>query len=198
MRKTLPTDAILVPDDAKLVFHGGIFDVFQWPQQLFDGRTVTFEMAKRTDTVLIMVVRDGQLLLAQDAQPGRPTFTDLPGGRPDEEDGSWLVAAQRELREETGLSCAQWRLVNVRQPAHKVEWFSVLYLAYDITDESAQTLDPGGERIELLWKPFVEVRDEVLSGQNTDMDYLIPFFIRVKTVDELLALPAFAGKEIDR
>jgi len=33
MKKTIPADAVLVPDDAKRVFNGMIFDVYQWPQK---------------------------------------------------------------------------------------------------------------------------------------------------------------------
>lgn len=69
MRKTLPPNAILIPDTAKQVFAGVIFDVYQWPQTMFDGRTETFEMLRRPDTVKVLLVRSNQILLINDAQP---------------------------------------------------------------------------------------------------------------------------------
>ncbi len=39
MRKYIPDDTILVPRNAELVFSGKVFDVYQWPQELFDGTT---------------------------------------------------------------------------------------------------------------------------------------------------------------
>jgi hypothetical protein len=69
MRKTLPSNAALIPDNASLAFKGQIFDVYQWPQIMFDGSTKTFEMLKRPDTVQIILVRDNKILLVEDEQP---------------------------------------------------------------------------------------------------------------------------------
>lgn len=198
MQKVLPPDAILLPKNASRVFQGHIFDVYQWPQTMFDGRTKTFEMLKRPDTVQILLIRGAQILLVNDAQPGRGTRLHVPGGHADEEDESWLVAAKRELREETGFVCDDWRLISVEQPLPKIEWFIPLYLAKDITEELPQQLDPGGEKIELLWKDFDEVRRMALSGLETTMSYMIPLFSRVKALNELLALPAYEGTEVNR
>ncbi len=54
MNKTVPDDAILIPDSAKRMFEGIIFDVYQWKQTQFDGTTRDFEMLKRPDTVVIL------------------------------------------------------------------------------------------------------------------------------------------------
>ena len=45
--RTLPAGAHLIPPEAKCVFRGKIFDVYQWPQRLYDGSTATFEMLRR-------------------------------------------------------------------------------------------------------------------------------------------------------
>jgi ADP-ribose pyrophosphatase len=198
MQKVLPPSTILIPDSAERVFKGAIFDVYQWPQKLFDGRTATFEMLRRPDTVQILLVRDGQILLVNDDQPGRGARLHVPGGRADEEDLSWLAAGQRELREETGVICKNWRLVEVSQPLIKIEWFTPLFLASDITEELPQQLDPGGEKIELQWKRFDEVRTLVLSGAEPTLTYLVTLFSQVETLEELMALPDFEGKAVDR
>src|SRR5215467_9321922 len=43
MKKLVPEHAILIPEHAERVFQGKIFDVYQWPQKLYDGSTATFE-----------------------------------------------------------------------------------------------------------------------------------------------------------
>jgi ADP-ribose pyrophosphatase len=198
MQKILPPDATLIPNHATHVFSGAIFDVYQWPQTMSDGRTETFEMLKRPDTVQALVVRNNQILLVMDEQPGRSAIVDLPQGRVDEDDESWSTAAQREVREETGLVCSNWRLVHVGQPFTKLEWFAALYLAHGITEELPQKLDPGGEKISLVWRDFDELRQAILSGNEPTMSYLIPFLRKVKTMDGLMTLPSFIGTTVNR
>jgi 8-oxo-dGTP pyrophosphatase MutT (NUDIX family) len=198
MQKVLPPNAVLLPDNATKVFDGQIFDVYQWPQEMFDGTVKTFEMLKRPDTVQIVLIRGSEILLVDDEQPGRPPRIHFPGGRVDEDDTSWEAAARRELREETGLVCASWRLIDVTQPIIKAEWFAPIYLATNITDELEQQLDADGEKITLQWNAFDDVRQRVLAGDEPMMQYLVPFFNRVQSLDALLALPAYQGTAADR
>ena len=43
-----------IPKDARCVFKGVIFEVWQWEQKMFDGSMATFERIKRPDTVVII------------------------------------------------------------------------------------------------------------------------------------------------
>ena len=197
MKKVLPASNALIPDTAERVFKGNIFDVYQWPQTLFDGTSATFEMLRRPDTVQVLLVRGSQILLVEDEQPGRSPRLHFPGGRADETDASWEIAAQRELREEAGLVCESWRLIDVQQPIIKIEWFTPIFLATDIIDEFEQQLD-AGEKITTQWHEFAEVRARVLSGEEQMMQYLVPFFNKIRTLDELLVLPTFKGRSVER
>ena len=55
-KRTLPDTAILIPDHATCVFHGALFDVYQWQQEMFDGTYETFEMLRRPDTIAVIAI----------------------------------------------------------------------------------------------------------------------------------------------
>lgn len=74
-----------LPSNAKLVFKGTIFDVYQWEQEGYDGKVKIFEKIKRPDTVVILpILEDGKILLARQGQPGKEPFLGTVGGRVDE------------------------------------------------------------------------------------------------------------------
>lgn len=126
----LPENVHLIPDDAECVFKGVLFDVYQWQQEMFDGSVETFEMLRRPDAVLIIGIDGDEVVVIDDEQPGKPVTRDrLPGGRI-EADESVLEAAKREMREETGMQFEDWSLLEVMQPAVKIEWFVYVYVAH--------------------------------------------------------------------
>lgn len=157
MRSVIPAKARLIPPEAKCVFRGIIFDVYQWQQQLFDGSYATFEMLKRPDTIEVLAIKDGKLVVLEEEQPGRPSFYGIPGGRHDHEAESELDAAKRELAEETGLSFKTWKLLDVTQPVPKIDYFIYYFLATDFAGELPQQLD-AGEKISVTSVDFNELQ----------------------------------------
>ncbi|HEX7963111.1 MAG TPA: NUDIX domain-containing protein [Candidatus Saccharimonadales bacterium] len=197
MKKTLPPHARLIPESATRVFRGQIFDVYQWPQKLYDGSDATFEMLRRPDTIQVIAVKDGKLVMVNDEQPNRNAELTFPGGRADEEDESWLAAAQREMREETGLTFKNWRLIWVHQSAQKIEHFVAWYVATDVIGEQPQQLD-AGEKISVETADFAEIRRRVFADEYPSLNYAMPLFLRFETLDDLLGASAFKGQEVDR
>jgi ADP-ribose pyrophosphatase len=158
--RILPKNAHLIPKEAKQVFKGQIFDVYQWQQKLFNGTTATFEMLRRPDTVEIIAIDDDdQIVTIDEDQPGGVKRRGhLPIGRVDQADESILVAAQRELLEETGLIFKDWRLLEAKQPETKIEWFVYVFVASTKLSQEAQRLD-AGERIAVRHTSFETVRE---------------------------------------
>ncbi len=69
-----------LPDNARLMFEGVRYNVWQWEQTLFDGSTVIFEAASRADCVTIIATVEDKILVLQEEQPGQAPFLALPGG----------------------------------------------------------------------------------------------------------------------
>ena len=105
MREYIPKSAKTIPDNAEMVFRGVIFDVYQWPQTMFDGSTETFEMLRRPDTVKIIAIKGDKIIIIKQRQPRKDWFYTYPGGRIDPTDRNELAAAKRELREERHRFC---------------------------------------------------------------------------------------------
>jgi ADP-ribose pyrophosphatase len=64
-----------IPDNATLVFKGKTFDVYQWEQEMFDGRKKTWERLKRNHSVdIIAVSPENEIYILEEQQPGRPPF----------------------------------------------------------------------------------------------------------------------------
>jgi ADP-ribose pyrophosphatase len=196
MKKLIPKDAVLVPDQAQRVFQGMIFDVYQWPQQLFDDSSHTFEMLKRPDTVTAICVVGDKILVIDDEQPHLGSRQSFPGGRVDETDADISAAVQREINEETGYCFENWRLIKVSQPYRKMEWFVYVWLAWGVAGQEKPNLDPG-EKISVQALSFDQVKTLVMKqigylGESSDL------FGPIDNLEALLALPEFTGQTVER
>ncbi len=196
MKKVIPADAVLIPDQAQRVFQGMIFDTYQWPQALFDGSEHIFEMLKRPDTVTAICIVDDKILVIDDEQPHLGARQSFPGGRVDDTDESIQAAAQREVLEETGYSFNGWRLIKVWQPYRKMEWFVYVLLAWGVADKQQPKLDPG-EKITVQALDFQAVKDLVMQkvgylGESSTI------FEPIQSLPQLLELAEFQGSEVDR
>lgn len=158
MRSYIPENARLIPENAECVFKGIIFDVYHWQQELYDGSFTIFEMLKRPDTVEVLAIKDGKIVVQEQEQPGTKMFLDFPCGRHDVESESELEAAKRELLEETGMSFRNWKLIDVHQPHKKIDWLVYTFLATEFISQVDQKLD-AGERINVTFKSIEEIKE---------------------------------------
>src|SRR3989344_7780550 len=151
-----------IPNHAKKVFNGVIFDVYQWEQELFDGTKTTFEKIKRPDTVVVFpVLPDGKILLTEQEQPSKRPFVAATGGRVDEGEGP-LEAAKRELLEESGYEAEWLTLWDSQQPISKIEWAVFTFVAKGLSKVADLNLD-AGERIKpklVTFDEFIEIASD--------------------------------------
>lgn len=87
------------------------------------------------------------------------------GGCPFGEDP--LVAAQRELKEETGLSARHWRRMGAAYLSNSVsDEYAIWFLATGLTQGVSQP--EGTERLRVRRVPFAEALQMALTGEITD------------------------------
>ena len=196
MKKIIPEDAKLIPDEAECVFSGVIYDIYQWQQELFDGSFATFEMLRRPDTIRAICIDDGKIVILNAQQSGTQSKTSFPEGRVDPKDASIVAAAQREVKEETGMEFANWKLVEVTQPDHKMEWFIYTLITTGKTKQSKQQLD-AGEKISVSMKTFDEVK-ELVENSTRSLFWSRNLFDAAISLDELRVLPNCKGVQVDR
>lgn len=196
MKKVVPKNAVLIPEQAKKVFEGQIFDVYQWPQKMFDGTTETFEMLRRPDTIAVLAIADDKILILEDTQPHTGSRLSLPTGRVDKTDPDTLSAAKREVLEETGYEFKTWCLVNVAQPHSKIEWFIYFYLALNGQKIKEPDLD-AGEKIKVELMRFDEVKELALNkaGYLGEAQAILD---TAGSIDGFEQLPEFEGHLVDR
>lgn len=186
MRNFTPTSIKLIPKDATKVFGGIIFDVYQWQQKMFDGSTQVFERLKRPDTVQVIAIKEGKIVVLEQEQPDTGLFYSFPGGRHDEDGEDELQASKRELLEETGMKFSNWKLISAVQPLVKIDWIVYTFIATDFIDQTSQSLD-SGEKITVTLKTLDEIKE--LSKDPKTRNLEKDLFERVRSIQEFMNLP---------
>ena len=147
-----------IPENAKRVFKGVVFDVYQWEQKMFDGSKATFEKLRRPDTVVVFpVLPGGKIILTEQEQPGKAPFIGATGGRVDEGEDI-LEAAKRELLEESGYTAEEFILWDTQHPTSKLDWVVYTFIAKKIKRVAEPELD-AGEKIKLIELTLDELID---------------------------------------
>ena len=163
-----------IPPQAKLVFKGIIFDVYQWEQEMYDGSYETFEMLKRANTLQVIATQGENVLIAYEEQPTKgPSYT-LLGGRQNEGEEP-IDAAKREMKEEAGLVSDDWELYKHFDPYNKMDWTVYTYIARNCKKNAEPSLD-AGEKIEVKTVNFDEfvriATEEHFWGVNLTVELL--------------------------
>lgn len=173
-----PKSRQVIPENAKCVFKGEIFDVYQWEQKMYDGSTAIFEKLKRLDTAVVFaVLPDGKIILTEQEQPDKDLFIGAAGGRV-EEGEDVLEAAKRELLEETGYQADEYILWFAESPVGKIDWTVYNFIAKGVKKVAEQNLD-AGEKIKLKIVSFEEFL-KMGSDEKFSEKEIIPKILEAK------------------
>lgn len=173
-----------LPLNAKKVFTGEIFNVYQWEQKMYDGSTATFERVSRPNTVQVLATQDNNILVTHEEQPDKGPFFSLCGGRVDEGEDT-LAAAKRELLEEAGMVSEDWELYVQHKPTHKIEWYVYYYVAKNCKKVAEQTLD-AGEKITVESVTFDEFYTLMTSDKSRDLFLKIQLLQKKDIIQKML------------
>jgi ADP-ribose pyrophosphatase len=167
-----------VPENAKCVSEGVLFDVYQWEQTLYDGSAKTFErLIGRDIGKIVPVLTDGRIIITKDEQPARSILTKLPGGYVDDGETPEQCAV-RELLEETGYVPETMQQFMDIAPWNKVDYHRTYFVAKGCVQKQAPLVQ-AGEKIETTLVTLDEFLTLLADGTIED------------TQLQLMALQAF-------
>lgn len=143
--------------DSRLIYENAWFRVIEDKVIRPDGRPGIYGVIELAPTVGVLAINAQQevALVGQWRYTRRRYCWELPVGASKPEDASMLAAAQRELREETGLEAAEWMELGVLDSiVGATTERATLFLARGLTQrEDAQDAE---EEITVRWVPLDE------------------------------------------
>jgi 8-oxo-dGTP pyrophosphatase MutT (NUDIX family) len=134
-----------------------------------DGQPGIYGVVEMSPSVGIVALSDAHevALVTQWRYTLGRMSAEIPTGSSEPSDPSVLAAAQRELREETGLSARNWReLGSIDNSNGVTNDVSHMFLATGL-QAGADSQDPA-EQVVLSWLPFGQAVDHVLNGSITE------------------------------
>lgn len=162
---------------SKRAFDGQMLKVDVDTVRLPDGRSGVREYVRHPGAVVIVAqLHDGALLFERQFRyPVGRAFYELPAGKIDAGEDI-LLCAQRELREETGHTAAEWSYLGVIHPCigYSDERIEV-FLARGLT-HVGHALDEG-EFLEVLTITPAAAREAVLGGRITDAKTIAALYL---------------------
>ena len=151
------------------IYKGKMLNAFQDTIILPNGEESTREYVKHIGAVAVVALTDdGKVIIERQFRyPMGTVITEIPAGKLDSTDEDHLLAAKRELREETGITADEWFSLGEYHPAsaycNEKIW---MYLARGI-HRGDQDLDPD-EFLIVEEIPLKELVDMVYDGTITD------------------------------
>lgn len=155
--------------DSETVFDGRLLHVNRDTIEFADGGRSTREYIHHNGAVgIVALTDDGRVCIERQFRyPLGKVITEIPAGKLDSPDEDRLHAAQRELREETGITADNWEyLGSCYTAAAYTDEYLTLYLATGL-HFGKQELD-SGEFLNFSFVPLKDVIDSVMRDEIPD------------------------------
>jgi ADP-ribose pyrophosphatase len=136
---------------------------------MLDGSYETFEAVKRLDTVIIVPTIRNKIIMIEEEQPDKPKSMGFISGKIERKERP-LIAAKRELLEETGFKSNNWILLEIREAikSQKVDWNLFMYIARDCKRVAKPKIE-SGEKIKIKYIDFSTFL--LLPNKIKNLDY---------------------------
>lgn len=167
------------------VFDGLILHVDHLTNRLPNGKLAQREVARHIGASAVLPVdRDGMVyFVRQFRAPVDRVLLEIPAGKLDSKDEDRLEAAQRELREETGLCAARWtHLTDLLTTVGFCDERISIYLARDLT--SGDCHPDEDEFLNVVKIPLQEAVSMVMRGEITDSKTVVALLMAHALKDE--------------
>ena len=154
---------------SEMIYDGSVVHLYKDSVRLLDGKTADRELIRHVGAVCIIPLTDRGTVIVekQYRYPTGKVLIEIPAGKLEDKNEDRLLAAKRELREETGYTAGCWRDLGAfyPAPAYSDEYIE-MYLASDL-QKGEQDLDPD-EFLTVSEEPLSFLLDEVMSGNIED------------------------------
>ncbi len=158
-----------VPIGTEDIFDGVILNVKRDQVRLPNGHQSVREVIRHVGAVCVVpVTEDGRVVVERQYRyPIDQVITEIPAGKLDSREENRLHGAQRELREETGITADRWTDMGLYYgaPAYSDEKIT-MYLAQEL-HLGRQHLDED-EFLNVEFVPIEELVEEILTGKISD------------------------------
>lgn len=158
-----------VQTDSREIYDGAILHVYKDTVTLPNGKPAGREVIRHVGAVgIVPMTEDGKVIVERQYRyPLDMVITEIPAGKLDSKAEDRLLAAKRELQEETGITADEWTDLGIYYPAAAYTDEKItLYLARGL-HFGEQNLDED-EFLNIEAVPLRELVDGVMSGEITD------------------------------
>lgn len=155
--------------DSKEIYNGAILHVYKDTVTLPNGKPAGREVIRHVGAVgIVPMTDDGKVIVERQYRyPLDMVITEIPAGKLDSREEDRLLAAKRELQEETGITADEWMDLGVYYPAAAYTDEKItLYLAKGLAF-GEQNLDED-EFLNIEAVPLPELVEDVMNGKITD------------------------------
>ena len=160
--------------------HFAVFDVRKdHTRSPESGKEHAFYVIESPDWVnVIPLTPGGQVVCVRQYRHGTEEVTlEVPGGVVDPQDGDPMVAARRELREETGYDADDLVPLGAVAPNPAIQNNQChMFLARDVWPDGRQALD-GAEEIDVTLVDLDDVPTLITEGQITHSLVVVAFYL---------------------
>lgn len=155
--------------DSEDIFDGFVLHVKKDTIKLPNGNEATREIIRHIGAVCVVPVTDDDKVIMerQFRYPIDHVITEIPAGKLDDKNEDRLMAAKRELREETGYEADEWLDMGIYYPAPAYSDEKItMYLAKGL-HKGERDLDED-EFLNVEEIPIRSLVEDIMSGKITD------------------------------